>query len=687
MTKLARLIVGRPRLVVAVWAVGVVGALVPASQLQHRVRNDGYGVPGSQSHAVSRLIAANFDNGDREVLYAVIRGRGTTARAWQIATHIRDQRALAVVRLFAPQTARGLAALPFTLPGTLGEVQQRMPTLQRAIRRVDPGAQLLGRAAVLHESTQISQQDLSRAEAIALPLTLVILIVAFLSIVAAGVPITLAVALMGVTFGALSLLALHINLSVFVTNTASILGLGLAIDYSLFMVTRYRELRSELGNDEAAICRTLETTGYAILFSGITIALALSSLAVLDLGVFTSMALGASLAAGVAALGALTLLPALLLLVGFRIDRLSVRSATRAATSGRLWRWIARVTLRRPLTIVLSVSALLALCSLPLLTAHLTFGGTDVALPPRNGLRSLNDATQDALGPGLLNPIEIVTNTTPRQVIRQLRRSPGVASVSAALPGDHGWNAIIALPTMPANTPAADHLVQQLRSRLIVPRGSQLFVGGETAEGVDLLDRLKARSLWMVAAACTLSFLLLAIAFRSLVLPLKAVLTNLISVAATLGLVSLLFEGLGSADGIAWFVPPLLFTIVFGLSMDYEIFLLSRVREEHLATASDDDAITQALVHNGRAITLAAAVMVTIFLALATGRLAAFQQLGVGMAIAVFLDATLVRCALVPAAVKLLGDRNWWLPRTLDNLLPASRQPEVAVGELSHSDG
>jgi uncharacterized membrane protein YdfJ with MMPL/SSD domain len=683
MSAIVEFIVRRPRLVIIAWVLGLIAALAPAGALQDRVSNGGYDVAGSQSRAVVRVSADHFDGGQRQLLYVVLHGtssRTLAARAQRFAARLRSAPELASPRLVVdPQTEHGIAVVAFSVKGTLAEMQKRVPAMQAAVRRLDSGAQLLGEAPVWHESTRISQEDLAHAEALALPLTLLILLVAFLSAVAAGLPIVLAGVALVVTFAALSLLGLLFNMSVYVSNTASALGLGLAIDYSLFIVTRYRELRAQAGDTNVAIRGTLHTTGRAILFSGITVALALSSLAVIGVGVFASMALGASVAAAIGALGALTLVPAILSLLGHRIDRLQLRPAVRAAASGRLWERIARGILRRPRTVLATALALLIACALPLFGSHLSFAGNAVLLPKKDSLRLANDAVGRAFGAGAVSPIGIVTNESPVPISGKLA---GMRSIASTLPperGTAGWYRVVAIPAMPGNTPAADQLIRDLR-KSFTSHGRQLvYVGGETAQGVDLIERIKSRLPWMVAVACGLSLGLLLLAFRSIVIPVKAVLTNLLSVAATLGLVSLVFEDFGNSSGIAWFVPPFLFAIVFGLSMDYEIFLLSRVRDEHLAGASNEQAITQALVRNARPITLAALVMVTVFVSFALGRLETFRQLGVGMAIAVILDATIVRCALVPSALVLLGDRNWWVPQTLARMLPGASAPDISA--------
>jgi len=673
MKRLSAFIVRHPRLVVALWVVALALAAFPAGSLSDRVSNGGYEVAGSQSDKVERLNAARFEGGRHQPLYAVLRGNGgevPPARVKALAVALRQ---MPEIRVLAPQSERGVTLVPFLVPGDIAAAQKQVGAIRTTVSRVDPEAQVLGEAAVWEEATAIAEEDLSRAETLALPLTLLVLLVAFLSVVAAGLPILLALVSLVVAFATLSLLGMVIDLSVYVTNTVTAIMLGLAIDYSLFIITRYRELRKGNGGDVAASLEgTLQTTGRAILFSGITIAVGLSSLAMVGVGVFNSMAIGASLAAAIAALGALTLVPALLCLIGSGIDRLQLRPFARAAESARLWRGLARSVLARPWPVLLGAIALLALCALPLTGINLTYPNGYKLLPRDNQLQQASATTARVLSPGALDQLVILTTAPPRRALATVRNAPGIASASAA--GTSGRLVrILATPDVAGNTPAADDLVRELRRSLPRALGQKALVGGDPAVGPDLLDRIEARFPWMIAAACCLSFLLLLIAFRSLVVPLKAVLTNLLSVAATLGLVCLLFEGLGSADGIAWFVPPFLFAIVFGLSMDYEIFLLSRVRDEHLAGASNDEAVTQALVRNARPITLAALVMMIVFLAFGMAKLETFQQLGVGMAIAVFLDATVVRCALVPAALALLGERNWWLPSPLARLFPTPR--------------
>jgi putative drug exporter of the RND superfamily len=674
--------VRHPRWIVAAWAIAAIAALLPAGELTKHVGNGGYGVPGSQSRQVDQLRGSRFPASDGQPLAAVI-SRPSAAPAElrievrRLARKLeRNSEIESVGRPFLGPKKK-MIVLPFYLPGSLADAQKAVVPLRDWIH-AEAGNEVtvVGQAAVWEETTAISKRDLARAERISVPLSLLILIAAFLSLVAALIPIGLAIVALVVTFAALGLLSQVVDMSVYVTNTAQLLGLGLAIDYSLFMVSRYRERRGEGLETSEAIVATSETTGRAVLVSGVTIALGLSSLAVLGIDVFRSMALGASAAAALAALGALTLVPAILQLLGPRIDRLAIRPAMRAAQRGRLWRALGDAVLRRRWAVLLGSTAVLLLCAVPALGTKLIFAGTDGLLPASNHLRQTTNAVTSEFDGAILEPIEIMSRPAYTARVRAAAlRDPGVSKVLRPQVGEGGWVRIDALLAEGIDSKAADATIGRVRdaARQVAPAG-RVYVGGQPALGVDLIDRVQSRFPLMILMACLLAFGLLLISLRSLVVPLKAVITNLISVAATLGLVTLIFQDLGGAEGLAWFVPPFLFAIVFGLSMDYEVFLLSRVREEYDRGVGNDTAVTNALRQSGRPITLAALVIMLVFLSSAGTSLESFRQLGVGMAIAVLLDATLVRCGLVPAALAVLGDRNWWLPRALAQRLPGRPQ-------------
>lgn len=683
MRAFASFVVRRSRAIVAIWVLIALAAAIPAGQLTERIGNGGYEVPGSQSQRVDTLNAENFPRTNGQSLAAVITSSSPAhaelqRRARNLQKKLNDFEDVKFQgRPYASHSGE-MIVVPFILSGSIADAQKAVVPLRTFVREVaGPDATVVGRAAVWEETTAISKEDLARAERISVPISLVILAAAFLSVVAALIPIGLAIVSIVVVFAALGLLSHAIDMSVYVTNTAQLLGLGLAIDYSLFIVSRYREQRGKGASSDEAIIDALTTTGRAVLVSGLTIALGLSSLAVLGVGVFGSMALGASAAAAVAALGALTLVPAILRLLGNRIDSLTITPAMRAAKRGHLWHALGELILRRRWIVLTSSFLILFLCAVPILGTKLIVAGTDGLLPESNQLRLTSDAIASEFGPGALEPIEIMSRPRYANRIRTaVLRDPGVADVPLPKVSKDGWSRIMVLPSVKGGSEAGDEAIRRIRQRVdgLAPSG-EAYVGGGPSLGVDLVDRVEERLPLMILVACALAFILLLVALRSIVVPLKAVATNLLSVAATLGLVTLIFQNIGGADGLAWYVPPFLFAIVFGLSMDYEVFLLSRVREEYDSGLSNDNAVVSALRQSGRPITLAAVVIMVVFLSSADTNLESFRQLGVGMAIAVFLDATLVRCALVPAALAVLGDRNWWLPAFMERRIPGRPSP------------
>jgi putative drug exporter of the RND superfamily len=681
-------VVGRPRVVVAAWLVVLLAALAPAGGLQSRIGNGGYEVPGSQSQRVTQLTASSFPAQHGQALGAVLRSSAPDvaalrARAHRLMTALERRPGVRSIGSLYVSAHRRMAVLTFYLDGDVAAAQKQIPSLDRWVRRV-AGARtgLVGEAASWHESAELSKRNLARAEQLTIPITLVILLVAFLSVGAALVPVGLAIVTLVIAFAGLGLLSHAIDMSVYVTNTAQLLGLGLSIDYSLFVVTRYREHRGQGMQIPDALRLTLQTTGRAILISGITVTLGLASVAALGVSVFSSMALGASFAAALAALGALTLVPAVLRIAGTRIDRFSLAPVARASQRGGLWRRLGALVVRRRWPVLAITTLLLLACSLPLLGSRLVFAGVDGLLPASNPQRQLSDAVMREFGNGVIAPIVIIARSEYGVRVEETAlRQRGVATVLVPEAGEHGFSRVYVVPSASAGSAAADGTVRRVRAAVeaAVPAGAA-FVGGEAALGVDLIARVRGRFPLMVALAAISAFALLLIALRSLVVPIKAVLTNLLSVAATLGLVTLVFQRLGGDRGLAWFVPPFLFAVVFGISMDYEIFLLSRVREEYereraLAAQQPDGrangrAVTRALERSGRAITLAALSIMLVFATSANTSQELFRQLGVGMALAVLLDATVIRCGLVPAALAVLGARNWWLPRRLDRRLP-----------------
>ncbi|HEX5145885.1 MAG TPA: MMPL family transporter [Conexibacter sp.] len=665
--RVARLVVARPRTVLAVWsAAAAIGALL-ASGLLGQLSNRGFFVPGAESDKAAHALAAHFPGQEGTPLVAVVTKRGDDA--WT------EAQAIALVRR-ALRGTPGVVGIrrsgeadrdredgtlidrttlvSFNVRKESAAAEQAVPDYRSALQRASEPAtdvHLFGGVVVTQRFSEIARSDLQRAERIAFPFTLVVLLVAFVSVVAALVPLALAAVVLVVTFACLYLLGRHAGLSVFVTNTSSILALALSIDFSLFMITRLREevAQHELGQ---AVVRTMASTGRAISLSAATIATALLALLAVGVELFSSMAIGATLATLVAALAALTLLPAVLVLLGPRVDWLAIDPVARAVRRATLWHRLADVVTRRPLTCVLVVTALMVAAALPALSFGLALH-TVSSLPKDDPVRRDANHVARVFFPGAPAPIQLVT--THRQIPRALWDDPDVAQTTGETDGSDGWFALQILLDRRPDDARARSAVVRLR-RLLRRSPGTTYLGGATPAAVDLLDRVDERTPLVVLLTVGAGMLVLCAGLRSLVIPVKALLGTLLSVAATTGIVLRLFPG----SSLEFFVPLFLFAIVFGLSVDYEVFLLSRVREAATGGETTADAVRRALVLSARPITLAGIAMATVFAGLATSDLVAFQQLGVGLAIAIVLDVTLVRCVLAPAGVLLLGRWNWW---------------------------
>jgi uncharacterized membrane protein YdfJ with MMPL/SSD domain len=563
------------------------------------------------------------------------------------------------------------------------KAEKRLVVYERLVRRASPRALILGEVSGYERYATIAREDLGRTDKFSLPASLLLLLVAFVSVAAAAVPIVSGAVALSITFGCLYLLTLTLEMSVFATNTAAVLGIGLSIDFALFMVVRHRELLSGGASVPASVRGMLTSTGRTVAMSSLTIGGSLAALLVVGTGMFTSLALGAIVAVGAAMMTSLTLVPAILVLLGARIDRLSLARAARAASEARLWHRLGEVVLRRRVTaVVLSTLALLAM-SVPLIATRIAVQSTSV-LPRGDSVRLQSEHLEHSFGGGATGPVEVITRS-PRTVAAVARSVEGVTKVQEPVYGSSGWSLLEVILDGPPDSARSEAAIRRLRSTFAHAGVQGTYVGGQTAVGVDLKDRIDARTPLVVAIALLIAAIALAIGFRSILVPVKAVLTTLLSFGASLGLVTLIFQLLGDQTGLADFVPLLVFATVFGLSMDYEVFLLSRVRAEYLACGDNDAAIRTALVRTGRSISLAAGVMVTVFLLFAASSLVTFQELGTALAVAVLLDATLVRGVLVPATMSLLGEMNWWFP-TMAPLRSGVSGPEDQVAVVSGAD-
>lgn len=551
-------------------------------------------------------------------------------------------------------------------------------------------AQLAGSYAVYNDVNQITSDDAKRAELISLPVVVLLALLIFGSVVAATMPALVgALALIG-SLAILRLITEVTEVSIFAVNVVSLIGIGLAIDYALFVISRFREELALLPDSPdapgVAIRRTLATAGRTVLFSGLTVAAAMSSLLVFPQAFLRSMAYGGAAAVLVAMLAALTVLPAVLVLLGRRVDagRLPWRrgrraarataAATRPATgvaTGREDRWgrLAHAVMRRPVLVMTATVAVLVAVASPFLGA--SFGSVDHRVLPADApayqaIETLNSE----FGPETSTASLLLSGTSPADVATYrdaVLAVDGVVDVQDVAVED-GTTLLRATWAGNSQEQRSQDLVESLRE--VAPASGEVLVGGVSAETVDLIDSVAAHLPAMAVIVVAIMMVLLFLAFGSLVLPLKAIAMNLLSIGASFGVITWIFDD-GNLSGLLGFEPQgfldatnpiLMLAILFGLSMDYEVFLLSRVREQWDLTGDNTVAVATGVQKTGRIITSAALLLGVVIGAFGTSGIVFMKMLGIGMLVALLIDATIVRALLVPATMKLLGRWNWWAP-------------------------
>jgi RND superfamily putative drug exporter len=582
--------------------------------------------------------------------------------------------------------------------GTLQEVAAEMQAVIEA-SEIPAGFTVgtYGSGTLNQDFNHLAEEALQRGEAIGIAIALIILIVVFGTIVAALVPIILAIAAIVVAFGLAALIGQVLELSFFVTNMVTMIGLAVGIDYSLFIVSRYREERQR-GHDKIdAIERAGGTASRAVFFSGLIVVLALSAMLFVPASIFVSLGLGAIAVVFFAVAAAMTLLPAVLSLLGDNIDRLRVRKEPEdPERRGTIWDRVGRAVMARPWVSLITSTVVLLFFASFYLRLDAGFAGV-TTLPEDTPSRQSYDAlTAAGIPPGEGTPIEIVVDgdITPEVEAAMAELQTELAALTFER---DGAEMPLLAPATVQLTPAGDlavisaalnadfqadvstDAVAQLRDEVVPAtfRGLEVavLVGGGAAFNVDFFDDAREAQPIVFAWVLGLSFLLLLLVFRSLVIPLFSILMNLLSVAAAYGILVLVFQnGEGNepilglfqqVDAIEAWLPLLLFAILFGLSMDYQIFLLSRVKEHYDRFGDTTEAVSHGLRTTGAIITGAALIMVAVFFGFALGELPALQQMGVGLAVAVFVDAFVVRTVLVPSTMKILGEANWYLPSFL----------------------
>ncbi|MGP4023996.1 MMPL family transporter [Actinomadura sp. 3N407] len=674
-----------------VWGTGVFGALTSSG---------GFDTPGSESAKAAQIAERDLgrDAADVVILY---QGRTTVddpayrAAVERALSGLPSDKVAGTATYWttrSPQFVSHDRTATYAVLELAGADQEARDDAYESIRDgvTEVGGGLTAKAGGnVATETAINERvssDIGRAEAMAIPVLLVLLVLIFGGLVSASLPMLVGgMAILG-SFTALHALTYVTDVSIFAVNITTFLGLGLAIDYGLFMVSRFREeIRRDGRSAEDALAATMATAGRTVAVSGVTVAVSLSGLLLFDQKFLVSMGYGGIATVVVCMVGALTVLPALLAVLGPKVDALSVRrrgkNGDNGASHSRVDGWWGRVAhsvMRRPLIYVVATVALLLALGGPFL--RIDWGGVDARVMPDGAdARVVAETLETQFPRNATNPIEaVVTGTSDRAAVQaygdRLAAVPGVTD--AAVTGAEGTTTRIALRyDADPNSGAARDLVQDVRD-VPAPPGAQSYVGGATADVVDQLDSIGSTLPWLGVLVGGATFALLFLAFGSVLLPLKAIVMNMLSLSATFGAVVLIFQD-GHLSGLLNFtatgtispaMPILMLAMLFGISMDYEVFLLSRVREQYDLTGDNTAAVAAGVQRTGAIITSAALLFIVVIGAFATSGITFIKMTGVGMAIAILLDATVVRALLVPATMRLLGRANWWAPAPLAKL-------------------
>ena len=710
--------------IIAAWiALFVVGGAA-AANLGDLLSNR-FSVPGSDAERGLTLLKDHMHERSDGAFTLVAQGQGAppdrlavAAAARRAADAIKGGGAGAI-----QQASPTVAYVQISTPLENQDAAKVTPKLRKAIGTV-PGAKtyLTGYPALNHDTQPIYNRDLSKGESIAVPVAILVMAFMFGTVGGIVVPLIFALVSIPTTLGLVWIFAHTMDMAIYVTNIVTLIGFAIAIDYSMLVVFRYREELAVHDDPHAALVKTMTTAGRATLFSGLTVAVGLGLLIFMPVPFMRSMGVGGVLVPLVSIAASATFLPAVLAVMGRGVNRWRViprrvlerRTATEV-TGG--WHRFALAIMRRPWLWGGLAAGILITLALAATDLHLTGGdnrGIPITTEAARGLKIM----ETTLGPGSLAPQQVVIDThrpggvsdpavvaAQRRLVAELRRDPEIqpdtilapalvpraVALQANLVDRAGRIAQIrAAGHSDAGEPPAVALVHRIRERYIpaagFPASTDVLLSGAPAFGVDFIDKSYSAFPWLVLAVLVLSYLLLLRAFRSIFLPLKAVIMNLLSVSATYGLLTLAFQhgwggplGLQSSPQIEAWIPIFLFAVLFGLSMDYEVFLLSRMREEWDARHDNERAVAYGLEHTGRIITACAIIMIAAFAGFTFGSFVGLQEFGFGLSTAILLDATLVRAVLVPAVMKIMGDWNWYLPARVRRVLRVPSAPARAA--------
>jgi putative drug exporter of the RND superfamily len=715
MGRWARLMIRRRRVVLAAWIVIFLASGAAMTGLSDLLTNR-FTMPGTDTARAEAILEEHFGQkttGSFTVVAQTAPGRAESLLPQVRAAAERASRELPTSRLAGAQAASD-SVITATIVSNLEPADAKGHTddMRDALGTV-PGATMYvsGQAAIEHDLDPVFAHDLKVGELyIAIPIAVLILVFVF-GTLAFLVPLIFAMAAIPATLGIVWIFANFYELTTYLQNLVMLIGFGIAVDYSLLVVYRYREELRANGSKEEAIVRTMRTAGRAVVFSGTAVAIGLALMLFMPLPFMRGFGLGGLLIPLVSVVCALTLLPVLLYWVAGPLDRVHLvprRIVERRDAESNLWWRLAHAIMRRPAVFAaVTIAGLLALAT-PTLALELGPGSNEGVPQHLDGVRGLN-IVSDAIGDGALSPSTIVVDTghaggardpgieaAVGRLVAGLEADPEIAAVRFEqspqyVDGSVRYLKVEAIGRSEYGKPASLEFVDRLRDDIVpaarFPQSAEVVAGGGPPSGVDFIDLTYGAFPWLVLGVLVLTYFLLLRAFRSLLLPLKAILLNLLSIGAAYGLLVLFFKfglaeqfGLIGFDQIEAWIPVFIFAMVFGLSMDYEVFLVSRMREEWDSGYGNEDAVARGLAKTGRIVTAAGLIMFAAFMGFVAGSIVGLQQFGFGLAMAIFLDVTIVRALLVPSVMKMFGRWNWWLPagvarfaRVKPSPLPASQ--------------
>ena len=692
--RLGRMAARHPWRVIGAWLI-VSACVVAASATVGKDLDDSFAVPGLDSQVATQLLedAQSTQAGLTARVVATPTDPGTSfADAEQLGELVSVRNAFSelpqVIAISEPLLSEdGRVALlnvqyPVLEEVSVDNLDQLKETL--ASVRVDSPLQVEAGGELYFT---FEEAETGTGEMIGLIAAVVILLLAFGSVIAMGLPIGMAVFGLALGISAMPLIGYLVDIPSWAPQMGSMIGLGVGIDYALFLVTRHREFLARGMTVEESVGRATATAGQAVVFAGGTVVIAILGLAVAGVPFMTAAGISTSVIVLIMVVSSVTLLPAFLGLAGHWINRFGIHRRHGGGEVGAGWeRWGTHVS-RHAWPYVICVTGVLLALTAPVFALQLGFPD-EGAMPETQTVRRAYDLVADGFGPGINGPLIVAIDTHgDTSIVEPLSKAvlddPGVASVlPAEITDDRRVATLVAFPTTAPQDDATVETVKRLRTdvfpEILADSPATAHVGGQTASFADIGDRVADRLPEFIAAVILLSFLLLTVVFRSIVVPVKAALLNLLSIGAAYGVMVMVFQwgwgkgliGLESTVPIVSFIPMFMFAVLFGLSMDYEVFLLSRVREEYLATGDNDRAVISGIASTARVITSAALIMISVFGGFVLGDDPTIKMMGLGLATAIFVDATVVRVVLVPATMKLMGDRNWWIPAWLDRILP-----------------